>query len=116
VRSRRIILLCLLPGVLAGCAGVDQPAGPDAQPSATPFELYTHCGIDELRTDDGRYFERADGPLTDGNGNPPPGWDNPYQSGRLVVTDDVATFTDDVGHREEFRLREGATGFLTICD
>ena len=115
MRRRPIILLCALGWVLGGCGEVDQPAVPRVQSSAAPFELYTHCGIHELKTDDGRFFERADGPLTDGNGNPPPGWDNPYQSGQLVVTEDAAVFTDDSGHREEFRLRQGATDFLQIC-
>lgn len=118
MRRPPIILLCALGWVLGGCGGVDQPAVPDAQqtvadarPSATPFDLYTHCGIHELMADDGRFFERADGPLE----GPPPGWGNPFQSGQLVVTEDVAVFTDDLGHREEFRLREGATDFLQVC-
>ncbi len=111
MRRQLIILLCLLSSFLGGCAGADPSAGPDA----TPFELYTHCGIYELKTDDGRIFERADGPLTDGSGNPPPGWGNPSQSGQLVVSDDVAVFTDELGHREEFRVREGATDFLQNC-
>ena len=115
MRRRLIILFCLLACIIGGCAVVDRPTGRDVQSSATPFELYTHCGIHELKTDDGRFFERVDGPLTDGNGNPPPGWGNPYQAGELVVIDDVATFTDDLGHREEFRLRENATEFLQIC-
>jgi hypothetical protein len=115
VRRRSIIVWCLLAWVLAGCAGVERPAALDTRSSAIPFELYTHCGIHELKTPDGRFFERADGPLTDGSGNPPPGWGNPYQSGQLVVTDDVATFTDHLGHRETFRLRQGATGFLQLC-
>ena len=113
MRRRAGILVCALAFALAGCGGVEVP---DPQRSATPFELYTHCGIDELRTDDGRFFERAGGPLTDGSGNPPPGWGNPSQEGELVVAADVAVLTDDSGHREEFRLREGASEFLRLCD
>lgn len=115
MRRRLIVLLSAFAWVLAGCGETGQPAVPGVQPSGTAFELYTHCGINELKTDDGRFFERVDGPLTDGSGNPPPGWDNPYQSGRLVVTEDVAVFTDGAGHTEEFHLREGATDFLEIC-
>jgi hypothetical protein len=29
-------------------------------------------------------FWRATRPLSDGNGNPPPGWGNPFQEGRLA--------------------------------
>lgn len=119
MRRQPIVLLCALALVLGGCGSGERPAVADAvadaQGTATPFTLSTHCGIHELRTDDGRFWERAEGPLTDGSGNPPPGWDNPSQRGQLVVTDDVAVFTDDRGHRERFVLREGATDFLRLC-
>jgi len=114
-RHQLIIRLCLLPAVLGGCAGVDPPAGLDVEHSASPVELSTHRGIHELKTDDDRFVERADGLLTEGSGNPPHGWGNPSQSGQPVVSDDVAVFTDELGHREEFRVREGATSLLRIC-
>ncbi|GEK20490.1 hypothetical protein [Cellulomonas xylanilytica] len=116
MRRQAIVLWCALVGLLAGCSGVNDSAAPAAAESpAVPFELSTHCGLHELRTDDGHFFERVGGPLTDGSGNPPHGWGNPIQSGQLVVTEELAVFTDDLSHREEFRLREGATDFLQIC-
>ncbi|UZN02801.1 hypothetical protein [Cellulomonas sp. S1-8] len=116
MRRQAIVPWCAFVWLLAGCGGVNDSASLAAEASpAVPFELLTHCGVHELNTDDERFFERVDGPLTDGNGNPPPGWGNPFQSGQLVIVDDSAVFTDDVGHREEFRLREGATDFLQIC-
>ncbi len=78
------------------------------------FNLYTHCGISELKAF-GNYYERIGGSLSDGFGNPPVGWDNPYQAGRLSVLGDKATFRDTRGHAVEFKVRPGATGFSTIC-
>ncbi|MDP1851206.1 MAG: hypothetical protein Q8K48_02175 [Candidatus Planktophila sp.] len=80
-----------------------------------PFDLMTHCGIDELKAD-GRYFQRVGGILDDGSHNPPPGWDNPSQHGTLTITGEVAVFRDKQGHVETFKVRSGATEFLSICD
>ena len=79
-----------------------------------PFDLMTHCGIDELKAD-GRYFQRVGGILDDGSHNPPPGWGNPSQHGTLTITANVAVFRDKQGHVEKFKVRSGATGFLNIC-
>lgn len=89
---------------LAGCTTSSSPA----------FKLYTHCGIYEL-SHDGKWYVRNGGALTDGNGNPPAGWDNPMQSGSLTIRGATATFTDDAGHRETFSERPGATAPLNIC-
>jgi len=91
------------------------------------FELYTHCGIRALAFDDaapqtgldfsGRqphYYFRVGGPLDDGNSNPPDGWGNPYQTGRLSVTGNTAVFTDDAGHREVFEFQPNQTP--PLCD
>ncbi len=128
--TRGALALVLAAGVLAGCARSD--ADPDtnadpspdvttntttesADPQAIPFELYTHCGIDEARVGS-TYYEAVD-PLSDGSGNPPEGWDNPVQQGWMtVVSDTRAVFTDDAGHEVEFRARPDATSFKTICD
>lgn len=86
-----------------------------------PFDLPTHCGIDELMAN-GRYFQRVGGVLVDGSrtpsglGNPPPGWGNPGQRGTLAITGDVAVFRDKEGHVETFKVRPGATRFLNMCD
>ncbi len=78
--------------------------------------LYTHCGIHELQFED-QWYERAGGPLDDGSGNPPPGWDNPEQEGTVTRVDaSTLLFSDEAGHREEFVLRDGATGPKQSCD
>lgn len=94
-----MVALVLALALADGCGNGD----------GTSFSLYTHCGIDEVRFE-GEWYERVGGPLDDGSGNPPPGWDNPEHEGTMTrVTDSTIVFTDDEGHREEFRLREGAT-------
>jgi hypothetical protein len=81
---------------------------------ARPYRLYTHCGIDEARIGDG-FFEAVH-PLSDGNGNPPAGWGNPYQLGSMtLVSPTQAVFRDNAGHEVVFRLRQGATSFRHIC-
>ncbi|KZB80091.1 hypothetical protein [Amycolatopsis regifaucium] len=80
-----------------------------------PFALYTHCGIDEALVD-GVYFE-AERPLIGEAFSAPPGWDNPYQRGRMTLpSPDRAVFRDDLGHEVAFHARPGATAFKRICD
>jgi|GEM_PF-1825011 len=86
-----------------------------------PFDLPTHCGINELMADS-RYFQRVGGVLVglshtpSGLGNPPTGWGNPDQRGTLTITGNVAVFRDKKGHVVTFKVRAGATRFLNICD
>jgi hypothetical protein len=60
-------------------------------------------------------FFTADQPLDDGNGNPPAGWDNPYQQGTMSIEGNKAVFRDDRGHTVTFHERLGATSFLRTC-
>jgi hypothetical protein len=90
-------------------------SSPEQAPvNGQPYKLYTHCGIDEARI--GNQYFAAVHPLSDGAGNPPIGWGNPYQAGTLTVVSSTETvFTDNVGHRVMFKLRPGATKFLHVC-
>jgi hypothetical protein len=120
----------VLPGVVgavvvAACTtgGAGHAARPAAAPgtgpavagSARPYALYTHCGIDEARIGS-RYFEAVH-PLSDGAGNPPAGWGNPFQQGTMtLLSPSTAVFRDDAGHKVVFRLRPGATSFERLCE
>ena len=73
-----------------------------------------HCGIDEAMFE-GRYYGAVH-PLSDGSGNPPDGWGNPYQSGTMqVVSATEAEFRDPAGHVVLFRLRPQAAAFQRPC-
>ena len=100
--------------LLTSCGQSDEVAPRTDDAQVQSFSLYTHCGIDELRVD-GRFYERVGGPLDDGSGNPPKGWDNPYQAGRLSVRGNALVFTDERGHREQFELRADAADYKHIC-
>ncbi len=97
--------------LIAGCSAGGRPA---PSPSASPYALYTHCGISEANIG-GRWYA-ADTPLSDGNGNPPAGWGNPYQPGTITFRSPTQVeFTDKAGHDVLFTLRPNATGPLQIC-
>ncbi|MYX38366.1 MULTISPECIES: hypothetical protein [unclassified Streptomyces] len=109
--------------VLTGCTDGDPTsvvlptaAAPSIPaPTSIPYELYTHCGIDEARIGS-TYFE-AETPLSDGSFNPPPGWDNPTQHGTMtLVSPTEAVFTDPKGHEVRFRARKGAHDFKRVCE
>jgi hypothetical protein len=111
----------LAAGLLAGCASAASPAAAPAArttttPKPVPYNLYTHCGIDYAQVGN-RYYE-ATPPLSDGSGNPPPGWGNPYQPGTMtVISATQAVFTDKAGHRVVFTLVPPGPGRTTapVC-
>jgi hypothetical protein len=81
---------------------------------AGPYVLDTHCGILELQFE-GRWYQRVGGLLDDGQGGPPPGWDDLEQVGVLVVEGSRASFSDGAGGlRETFRAQAG--GHSTRAD
>jgi len=99
-------------GVIAGCASASSPPSVPpasvrpsaaATPRSVPYNLYTHCGIAYAKV--GNRYYQATVPLSDGSGNPPSGWGNPYQQGTLTfVSPTRAIFTDKAGHRVVFTL------------
>jgi hypothetical protein len=102
------------PAVKAGTATGPSGSRPVASRAARPYRLYSHCGIDEARIGN-RYFEAVH-PLSDGQGNPPAGWGNPFQQGTMtLLSPSEAIFRDDAGHHVLFRLRPGATSFKHLC-
>jgi hypothetical protein len=59
------------------------------------YRLMTHCGI--AWTNIAGTFWRAVHPLSDGHGNPPPGWGNPFQDGTLTLNGTTARFSSRAG-------------------
>jgi hypothetical protein len=90
-----------------GTVTVTLPADPNAP---QPFTLYTHCGV--IFTDFQRVTWYADPPLTDGNGNPPPGFGNPTDKGTMQrVSAHEADYVSSTGRKVVFRdtLAPGAS-------
>ncbi|MFF0445915.1 hypothetical protein ACFYT4_05775 [Streptomyces sp. NPDC004609] len=129
--ARILLALALATAVLTGCdqASPETPRGAVATPAAgggtkdgpaspaarkMPFELYTHCGIEGAQI--GPTYFVAKTPLSDGSGNPPDGWGNPFQKGTMTVLSPTeAVFTDEAGHRVEFHVQPGVKGPKDIC-
>jgi hypothetical protein len=119
-RWRRIVGVAAVPVAATLLMACGTAASPVAAPVATttapkpvPYNLYTHCGIDYIQVGN-RYYE-ATPPLSDGSGNPPPGWGNPYQPGTLtVISPAQAVFTDKAGHRVVFTLVPPGPGRTTV--
>lgn len=115
-----LVVIALLTIPLIGSVAKHSMEGPGSGVSGPTFgktidfNLNTHCGISELKAFD-KFYARIGGPLGDGFGNPPAGWDNPYQVGRLTILGEIATFRDTHGHEEDFKVSPNATGFQTIC-
>jgi hypothetical protein len=82
---------------VAGCGSqTSSPTGTTHAHAGRPYQLYTHCGI-EWASIDGTFW-RAKHPLSDGNGNPPGGWGNPFQDGTLVlINPTTARFDSSAG-------------------
>ena len=93
--------------VLAACSAEPPPSSVvDASPAPpapiegagdwVQFEIYTHCGLDRSVIEfDGEHWEATGpGPLNDGSGNPPAGFDNPSDDGWIVRID-----ADEAGYQ-----------------
>lgn len=113
----RLAVAGLLLLTLAGCGAPAASQEPSASASTRViegFELYTHCGIRETKI--GGDFYTATPVLADGNGNPPGGWGNPGQVGTMTVYGNgTARFSAPGGLEADFRLRPGATTWVTVC-
>ncbi|CAB4797243.1 unannotated protein [freshwater metagenome] len=75
---------CWTAGVVSGILHLAEqtpptPYGPSTALPDEQFNLYTHCGINGAMIH-GVWWQ-ATTPLSDGNGNPPPGWGNPSEDG-----------------------------------
>jgi hypothetical protein len=82
---------------------------------AYPYVLYTHCGILSASFD-GRLW-LADPPLTDGSGNPQPGWGNPAEEGTMtLVSADRAEFRSEGGNVARFVPARGAPDPAAGCE
>jgi len=88
-------------------ARLDLPCGNGAAiGSAYAYRMYTHCGV-EWTYFDGRWW-KAKPRLSDGSGNPPRGWGNPYDDGwMMLVSENHAHFSSASGFGADFEALPG---------
>jgi hypothetical protein len=68
--------------------------------------VYTHCGLRQVEFDGSEWG--FSGPLSDGSGNPPPGFGNPSDEGSITLTSpDTAIYRTQFGERRELRRGTG---------
>jgi hypothetical protein len=120
--ARALVTAILAAAALTGCASQPVNASdPGSNPTAVPagatvaYQLSTHCGIG-WEYIGGRWFE-AQPPLSDGAGNAPQGWGNPYDAGTITMLSATkAEFRDPAGHSVILVLQPDATGPPHFCD
>jgi hypothetical protein len=90
------------------------PSGPGVVIGATyDYELYVHCGVEWARIDGGWWQTAL---LDDGNRNPPAGWGNPSDQGKLTIIDAAtAQYIGQAGVAVTF-IRTPAVGSPFSCD
>lgn len=104
---------CGSTGGLPGSANATRPSVSIRVGSSLPYSLYTHCGVLSA-TINGQIFY-AEPALTDGQGNPPRGWGNPYDAGELTVESTTTIdFQDTSGHSAHFTIEAGRSR-VPIC-
>jgi len=102
------VLICL---AAAACTHGDRTS-----PKSVGYRLYTHCGVLYADLNGTRYY--ADPPLSDGHGDPPRGWGNPFDEGTLTIVDaNTIDFNDPARNHARFTTHP-ASGIPTIytCD
>lgn len=102
-RVARPVVLFIVMAVVTGCGAADSPqqAGGAAASSTTPFTVYTHCGVENVRID-GQWWHAKPPLYNQDQSGPPEGWGDPHQDGSLtMVAPDRAVF-DALGQRVVF--------------
>ncbi|MHB8489248.1 MAG: hypothetical protein ACYDCS_08510 [Candidatus Dormibacteria bacterium] len=116
-----LLTVMLISTPLAGCAsnsGLGTGADTDASSlfmstgASAPYDLYTHCGV--LSASINGHIFYAEPALTDGSGNPPRGWGNPYDGGEMTLRSvTTADFRDPAGHSAHFARQPQGPGVAT---
>lgn len=98
-RLSSIIAPLSLLVALGGCGG-------DGSDGGKRLTLRTHCGVLSASVDGKLWL--ASPPISDGSGNPPPGWGENETTGRWRQTGTHATFRSSSGKVAHFvRARRG---------
>ena len=75
------------------------------------FQLYAHCGLDSptAMDFDGSFWDLVGpGPASDGSGNPPAGYGNPYDQGTItLISPTRAQYRSDTGAISQWSRHAG---------
>jgi hypothetical protein len=75
------------------------------------YRLYTHCGLDSptsMDFDSSFWDAIGQGPASDGSGNPPPGYGNPYDDGTItLISPTLAQYRSRTGLVSQWRRHAG---------
>lgn len=102
-RGVRSVVLFIAVAFATGCGAAEstQQAPVADDPSPTPFNVYTHCGVENVRID-GRWWHAKPPLYNQDRSGPPEEWGDPHQDGTLtVVSPDRAVF-EALGQRVVF--------------
>jgi len=101
------------PAIWRGIGTADSASSPAAVAGIDyPISIYTHCGLDRSRIDfDGSFWDPI-GETSDGQGNPPAGYDNPYDGGVIrLLADGTGEYTSSQGVLLRLERHNAATAF-----
>jgi hypothetical protein len=99
--ARTVVVLvgALLTGGCGSTASTQE--APDEAPSSTPFSVYTHCGVENVRID-GRWWHAKPPLYNNEQTGPPAGWGDPHQEGTLTVEFPDRAVFEALGQRVVF--------------
>lgn len=88
--------------VLTGCGSTSPTQNASvAEPSSTPFSVYTHCGVENVRID-GQWWHAKPPLYNDERTGPPEGWSDPHQEGTLTMESTERAVFEALGQRVVF--------------
>jgi len=99
VRYVAMLIAALLTTGCSSAASTER--APAVEPSSTPFSVYTHCGIENLRID-GRWWHASPPLYNQERSDPPAGWGDPHQEGTLTMESADRAVFEALGQRVVF--------------
>ena len=98
-RNVRVLVAALM---FTGCGSTSQTQDASGgKPSSTPFSIYTHCGVENVRID-GHWWHAKPPLYNDERTGPPAGWSDPHQEGTLTVESTERAVFEALGQRVVF--------------
>lgn len=98
----RNVTLLVTALMLTGCGSTapTQEASVE-EPNSTPFSVYTHCGVENVRID-GQWWHAKPPLYNDERTGPPAGWSDPHQEGTLTMESADRAVFEALGQRVVF--------------